>query len=175
MPEFINPIEILNQIGLRPDMVAADFGCGAGGWVIPLAKILKDGRVYAIDVQEEPLSALEGKLKMFDIKNVVTVRSDVEKVGGSKIPEGSCDIVLMVNLLFQVDDKGEVFKEAKRILKENGRVLVVDWLKNAPLGPVEGRVLPEEVKKIAQENGFRAERESKAGNFHYLLYFTKSE
>ena len=133
MPEFINPIEILNQIGLRPDMVAADFGCGAGGWVIPLAKILKDGRVYAIDVQEEPLSALEGKLKMFDIKNVVTVRSDVEKVGGSKIPEGSCDIVLMVNLLFQVDDKGEVFKEAKRILKENGRVLVVDWLKNAPL------------------------------------------
>ena len=41
--------------------IAADFGSGSGGWVIPLAKILTKGKVWAIDVQDEMLSALKGR------------------------------------------------------------------------------------------------------------------
>ena len=68
MPKFVDPIEVLNKLDLRDDMVVADFGCGSGGWVIPLAKRLEQGIIYAIDLQEEMLSALESKL---DRKSVV--------------------------------------------------------------------------------------------------------
>jgi len=172
MAEFANPTQILGKLGLKRAMTAADFGSGSGGWTIPLASLLEEGRVFAIDVQEEPLSALIGKAKLQGISNIKKVVADVEK-GVPEIKNYSCDLVLMTDLLFEVDDKEAVFKEAKRILKTGGRVLVVDWNQDAPFGPKKGRISQEEVKEIAQSSGFQFEKEFKAGDYHYGLVFTK--
>ncbi|PIP24588.1 MAG: hypothetical protein COX33_01180, partial [Candidatus Nealsonbacteria bacterium CG23_combo_of_CG06-09_8_20_14_all_36_125] len=51
--EFLNPSEVLKQLNLKKNMVAADFGSGSGGWAFPLAKKLEEGKVYAIDILEE--------------------------------------------------------------------------------------------------------------------------
>jgi len=170
--EFVNPIEILNKAGLREDMVAADFGCGSGGWTLPLAKILEEGRVFAIDVQEEPLSALEGKARLQGVYNIKKLVGNVEeRIQG--LPDLSCDLVLLTDLLFEIDDKEAVFKEAKRALKPGGKILVVEWTPEASLGPKNGRVSKEEVKEIALELGFKLEKEFKAGDYHYGLIFVK--
>lgn len=171
MEGFLNPDEILNKLDLQEDMVAADFGSGSGGWAIPLAKKLEDGKVYAIDVLEEPLSSLKAEAGLEKISNIETKLADVEE--GLDIFEESCDLVLMTNLLFQVDDKKRVLEEGKRVLKEGGKILVIDWKKEAPLGPKEGRVLAEEVKEIAKEIGLATEKEFSAGNYHYGIIFTK--
>lgn len=171
MNTFLNPQEVLKQLKLREDMTACDFGSGSGGWAIPLAKILKDGQVYALDILEEPLSALRAKAKLEKITNIETIKSDLEKT--SRLKENLSDLVLMTNLFFQVDDKKSVFQEGKRVLKKGGRILVVDWQKTAPLGPTEGRVSAEEIKKIAKEIGLKLEREFKAGLYHYGLIFVK--
>ncbi len=155
-------------------MTAADFGCGSGGWVISLAKRLEQGLVYAIDIQEEPLSALESKMKLEGIQNVKKILSDIEIENGSKVPVLSCDLVLMTNLLFQVEKKKEIFKEADRILKPRGKILVVDWKPEVSLGPEEGRISPEEVKELAGEFNLRLKKEFSAGDYHYGLVFEKS-
>lgn len=174
MVKFVNPTEILNKIKLRSDMTAADFGCGSGGWVIPLAKRLEQGLVYAIDIQEEPLSALESKLKFEGIQNIKKILSDIEIENGSKVPALSSDLVLMTNLLFQTEKKKEVFMEADRILKPKGEILVVDWKPEVSLGPEEGRVSPEEVKKLAEEFNLKLKKEFSAGDYHYGLVFEKA-
>ncbi len=171
MEGFLNPNEVLRNIDLKENMVAADFGCGSGGWVIPLAKKLEDGRVYAIDILEEPLSALRAKMKLAKISNIKAVLANVEE--GTEIFEQSCDLVLMTNLLFQVEDKQKVFQEANRVLRKNGIILVVDWKSDASLGPGRAKVSPEQVKEIAQETGLRPEKEFEAGSYHYGLLFTK--
>ena len=173
MPEFIDPIQILNQIELRANMTAADFGSGAGGWTIPLAKKLEEGRVFAIDIQEEPLSALESRAKIQGISNIKKIIANAEE----RIPGlmgFSCDLVLVTDLLFQIEDKKGVFKEAKRVLKPGGRILVVEWTPEASLGPEDGRVSQKEVKGIAQKLGLLLEKEFKAGDYHYALVFTKA-
>ncbi|PIV14115.1 hypothetical protein COS44_00635, partial [bacterium (Candidatus Gribaldobacteria) CG03_land_8_20_14_0_80_36_40] len=86
MVKFVNPTEVLNKIKLKSDMIAADFGCGSGGWVIPLAKKLEEGRVYAIDIQEEPLSALGSKIRLAGLQNIKKILSDLEIENGSKVP-----------------------------------------------------------------------------------------
>lgn len=153
-------------------MTAADFGSGAGGWTIPLAKKLEEGRVFAVDIQEEPLSALESRAKIQGISNIRKIIANVEE----RIPGltgFSCDLVLITDLLFQVDDKKGVFKEAKRILKPGGRILVVEWIPGVSLGPKEGAPSKEEVKEIAQKLGLLLEKEFKAGDYHYGLVFKK--
>lgn len=173
MVKFVNPTEVLNKIKLKSDMIAADFGCGSGGWVIPLAKKLEEGRVYAIDIQEEPLSALGSKLKIEGIQNVKKILSDIEIENGSKVPALSCDLVLITNLLFQVEKKKQIFKEADRILKPRGKILVVDWKPESSLGPEQGRVSPEEMKALAEEFKLKLKKEFSAGDYHYGLVFEK--
>ena len=172
MPEFVNPIQILDQLGLKDNITAADFGSGSGGWTVPLAARLEQGRVYAVDLQEEPLSALMGRAKLQGISNIKKIIADVEKEI-LEIRDSCCDLVLMTDLLFQIDNKNDVFREANRVLKTGGKVLVVDWNLNSPLGPREGKISQGEVKKLAQDSGFRLEKEFKAGDYHYGLVFTK--
>jgi len=161
----------LKQLRLQKGMVAADFGSGSGGWVIPLAKKLEEGKVFAIDILEEPLSALSSKARMEKLFNVQTIRSDVEQT--SKMISDSCDLVLMTNLLFEIKDKRHILEEGKRVLKNGGRILVVDWKKDAPFGPKEGRALPEDIKKFAEEAGLKFDKEFEAGPYHYGLVFIK--
>lgn len=173
MEDFLNPSQILKQLNLTEDMTAADFGSGSGGWAIPLARKLEDGFVYAIDILEEPISVLKGKTALEKIPNIRTITSDVEKKNGSTLSDSSADLVLLTNLLFQIKDKKAVLVEANRILKKGGKILVVDWKKEATLGPEKGRISETEAKKIAEEQGFKLEKEFEAGIYHYGLLFKK--
>jgi len=170
MNGFLNPTEVLNKLELSKNMIAADFGCGSGGWVLPLTKILENGKIYAIDILEEPLSALSSKIKAQKLFNIEIVKGDIEK--GTRLLRESCDLVLMTNLLFECENKKKVFEEGKRVLRKGGKILVVDWKKESKLGP-EKKVSPEEVKKLAANIGFKLEEEFEAGPHHYGLLFSK--
>lgn len=169
---FLDPQKILDKIELRRDMIICDFGCGAGGWVIPLARVIKKGKIYAVDIQEEMLSALESQANVERIFNIETILCDLEKIQ-LKLEDNTVDLVLMTNLLFQLDDKKQVFQEGERILKNGGKVLVVDWKKKSSLGPREGRITPAEIKKLAKEVGLELDKEFEAGDYHFGLLFTK--
>ena len=171
MEGFLNPQEILKQLKLKESMVAADFGCGSGGWALPLAKTLEEGKVYAIDILEESLSALKAKIKLGKIFNIELIKSNVSQT--SKLTSESCDLVLMTNLLFECEDKKRVLEEGKRVLKERGKILVVDWKQSAPLGPKEGRVSAKEVKALSEELNLKVEKKFEAGLYHWGLILVK--
>ena len=176
MPEtltFINPEEVLDELDIEKQMLAADLGCGAGGWAIPLAKKLTRGRVYAFDIQEEMISALKSKAKLLRVFNIETILCDLEAREGVKLRDESMDIVLVTNILFQVENKEKILKEAARILKKEGQLLVVDWKKNSPFGPKGKRVSSKEVIKMAEQLGLKLKKEFEAGDYHYALIFTK--
>jgi len=168
---FLNPSKVLDILDLKESLTAADFGSGSGGWAIPLAKRLKQGKVYAIDILQEPLSALKSKTRLENILNIEIVKSDVERT--SKLLSNSCDLILMTNLLFEVDDKKKTMEEGKRVLKKGGKLLIVDWKKEAPLGPKD-KVSVEEIKKIAKEIDFKLEKEFEAGLYHWGMVFKRS-
>ena len=173
MPEFVNPIEILDQLELKESMIAADFGCGSGGWVIPLAKRLNQGRVWAIDIQEEPMSVLMAKVRSQGLSNIKKIIGNIEK-SVVEVRNRTCDWVLMTDLLFETEDDKAVFQEAERVLKPGGKVLVVDWKPNTAIGPRQGTMSAEQVEKEAGAH-FTLEKKFKAGDYHYALVFTKKE
>ena len=170
MNDFLNTAEVLKKIKLDKSITAADFGCGSGGWVIPLAKILEEGRVFAIDILEEPLSALRSRAKLEKLSNIDAIKANVEK--GTSLLAESCDLVLMTNLLFEAEDKRFIIEEGKRIMKKGAKLLVVDWKPEASLGP-KGKVSMEEIIKIASEFDFKLETKFSASPYHYGLILIK--
>jgi ubiquinone/menaquinone biosynthesis C-methylase UbiE len=171
--KFLDPEKVIRKLNIREDMIACDFGAGSGGWTIPSAKILRKGKVYALDVQEETISAIESRAQLDRLPNIETKICDLEKPNGSGLRDGFADIIIMSNILFQVEEKKNVLEEAARVLKKGGEILVVDWKKETLLGPKEERVDPEEVKDIAEEIGLNFKEGFEAGSYHFGLIFTK--
>lgn len=173
MEGFLNPEQILNELDLRDNMTAVEFGCGAGIFALALAKRLKQGRVYGLDVQEEKLSALKNKALLEKLKNVVTIHCDLEAKDGSTLHGDSVDIVLIPNVLFQAENKHAIIEEGKRVLKQGGQLLIIDWQKSSSLAPKQGTISPDEIKKIAQGIELAFKKEFSAGGHHFGLLFSK--
>lgn len=174
---FINPQKVIEQIGLKEGMKVADFGCGHGYFTLPVAKLVgRDGKVYAVDVLLEALEEVRSRAQLEGAVNIETVRGNLEMAGGSGLPDGSADLVLLHNVLFQTQKKSEVLKESKRVLKLGGIFVLVDWQKEmAAIGPQGGwRLSFDEARALAQEEGFVFNRVFDVGRYHFGLIFTKS-
>lgn len=173
---FSNPTKNIQQLGLIKGMHIADFGAGSGFYSMSAAKeIGNNGRVYAIDVQKDLLQKIKNEAKLRGAPNLEIIWGDVEKIGGTKLKDNSIDAVIIANILFQTAEKNNVCLEAKRILKNSGRALVVDWADSfGNLGPKQEDVfLLSAAKDIFQKNGFTIDKEFDAGDHHYGLIFKK--
>jgi len=173
LPEFLKVDEVLSNLDIKEDMLVAEFGCGSAVFTIALAKKLSKGKVYALDIQEEKLSALKGKMSHENINNFDIILCDLEKPKGSSLHNNFLDIVLIPNILFQAENKYGIIEEGVRILKSGGQLLIIDWLKQGPFSPKTGMISPQEIKKIANTLGLLLKKEFAAGDYHYGLLFMK--
>jgi len=174
---FLNPQKILTELEIKAPAKIADFGCGHGYFTIPLASIVgEEGLIYAVDVLTDALIEVKSKAEHSGIKNIETIRGNLEVPGGSKLPDNSCDMVLMANILFQSQKKADIIKEAGRILKHGYFLVVIDWqLTGEKLTADSGwRVSADEAQRLAEEQNFSFERSFDAGQYHYGLIFKKS-
>ena len=125
MADFLNIDNVLNELDLKENMIGAEFGCGSAIFTVALSKKLRNGKVYALDIQKEKLSALRGKLAIENITNVYTILCDLEAPKGSTLISNMLDVVLIPNVLFQAENKYVIIEEAKRVLKSGGQILIL--------------------------------------------------
>jgi len=169
-----SPETILEQLSISDKAQIADFGCGNGYFSVPLAKIAKQGKVYAIDVVKETLEAVKSKAILEGISNIEPVHCNLEILGCLKLADGSIDFVLTRNILFQSQKKEEIIREAKRVLKSSGQLVLIEWIGGSSLAPKEGWFISqEEAQQLTKNEGFTFEKEIKIDNQHYGLVFKK--
>ncbi len=177
MGGFMNPEKIAGEFGVKEGMTIADFGSGSGYFAIILGqRVGKDGRVYALDVQETALDNVRVKAKAAGLENIETIRTNLEVVGSSGLADNSQDMVLLANILFQSEQKEDIIKESKRVLKEGGVLVIIDWKRGAGgFGPPDNLRTDEvAMQSLVMGEGLVFENEIGAGQFHYGLKFKKS-
>lgn len=171
--ELLNPKQILEHAGIREGMRVADLGCGTiGHFVFPAAHLVgPSGIVYAVDILKSALSGVEGRRKIESVTNVETVWADIEVPNGVKIASASLDLVMLVNNL----PKEAMVREAVRLIKPGGKLLVVDWKPaGAPFGPPsKDRVTPGDIAALGQRLGLKPLDSFDAGQYHFGVLFQK--
>ena len=171
---FLDPEDILRQLPLRSSLKIADFGCGHGYFSLPLAKFIPDGEIYAIDVLEKALQAVRSKAEIENIQNIKTIRNNIEKPEGSGVERDSMDMVILANILFQSQKKEEILKEADRVLKKGGSLVVVDWVAGSTMAPKEGWLISKEaLLEMVEAKSFKFIKDLKVDHQHYGLVFKK--
>jgi ubiquinone/menaquinone biosynthesis C-methylase UbiE len=175
-PPFNIPA-ILNKLGLSEKQQAAELGCGNFGFfVFPMARLVgRSGRVYAVDIIKASLEEIKNRAIRENLPQISVVWSNLEIFKAAKIETNSLDSALLVNVLYQSDKKIEIIREAVRLLKRNGKLLIVEWKNiSLPLGPApENRVNQEALKAAAPRLGLVLKEEFSAGPYHYGLILTK--
>jgi len=160
-------------------MRAADFGCGRTGHFVFMAscEVGERGVVYALDILQDVLESIRGRARTEGFENIQSIWTDLEKVGAAPIPEKSLDVGFFVNVFFLLKKKGEALREAARLLKDDGWLVVIDWAKKiGPLGPSpELMVKPDELVASAASAGLRLVEKMPAGDYHFCLLFKKEK
>ena len=177
-PEILNATQILKEIlKITNGKIVADLGAGISAYfTIESAKLVGDqGQVYALDIVKDILSAIDSKAKMAGLYNIKTVWSNLEMVGAAKIKDNTLDFALLVNTLFQSKKQPEMIAEAFRLLKNGGKLLIIDWRDTAPAfsPPEELQVNKKLISDTALQLGMELEQDFQAGPYHFGLIFIK--
>ncbi len=169
---FSDPIKNLRAFGLRENNIVADLGAGTGYYSIAAGALLPNGKVYAIELQKDFLETIKNKAKEAHLNNVEILWGNVEKIGGTNIGNSIVDAVIASNIFFQVKDKAQFIEEIKRILKPEGRVLLIDWSESSIIGATV--IIPKnEARLMFEQKNFVLERDINAGTHHYGMILVK--
>lgn len=176
---LLNPKNVLKEGDIGFGQVVADLGTGGAGYfALQAAKMVGDrGRVYAVDVLKSALSNVTSRARMMGLTNIIPIWTNLEILGGAKeIANNSIDVGILVNVLHQSINKSEhVLTEAKRMLKKDGKLIIVDWNKSgSPVGPgVHSRISKNEILESAKKVGLTIDREFVPGEFHWGVVVKK--
>lgn len=126
---FLRPSYIIEELRekkyIKPGMKGADFGCGGGYFTSLLAnEVGPTGIIYAIDIQEEVLKEAQEFLKNLNLKNVKFLKNDLEKNSG--LDDNSLDFVFISQVIYQSEKPENIIQEAKRVLKEDGYLILIE-------------------------------------------------
>jgi ubiquinone/menaquinone biosynthesis C-methylase UbiE len=174
--DFVDPHATLLQLGLKDGMKVGDFGCGSGHYALAASAMVgQEGRVYAIDVQEDMLTRLKDDAAKRNARNIDFIWGDIETPGGTKLKDGALDAAILSNTCFQLDDKQGAIEEVKRVMRVGALALLVEWSgAHGGMGPAKERVLlPKDAESLFLSAGFEKAKEFSAGPHHYAVVFRK--
>ena len=168
----LDPDRLLAWLPLRPYQHVADIGCGPGYFSLPLAKYLYEGRLYAVDVQEEMLEACRQRLSPLKFTNVEFVRSREDHI---PLPEQSLDGALLAFVLHETEDREAFLRMVAQLLRRSAWIAVLEW-KKEPMEegpPLESRLSPQEVQEVMARAGFRSFSQRDLNQQQYLILARK--
>lgn len=172
---FISPEEIVKNLNLKEGDIVADFGCGSGAYVFTSSKYVGDrGRVYAVDRFTDMVDKINREADKKSIINIDGIVANVEEK--VYLDNNSCDVIILSNILSEVYSIDNLIKEVKRVLKTDGRILIVDWKNTEENVTLKRHSLIEEEKALAilAKYGFEVIKHFPAGNYHYAFSIKNS-
>jgi len=169
-----NPDLAIRLLRVSKGSTVADIGAGSGYFAVRLARAVGDkGTVYASDLQAGMLELLKKAAANARVKNVVPVLAAPDD---PKLPAGSIDLALMVDVYHELSQPQTVLQHIREALKPDGRLVLIEYRAEDPTVPIrpEHKMTKEQVRLEVEHEGFTQSRVYGDLPRQHLIVFTKS-
>ena len=160
-----NPVALAS---LREGETVLDLGSGAGfDCFLAAERVGKKGRVIGVDMTPEMIEKARENARKGNYGNVEFRLGEIENL---PVADNAADVLISNCVINLVPDKRRVFKEAFRVLKPGGRLMISDivllkelpaFIKNsieAYIGCISGAIMRDEYISAIEAAGFREVR-----------------
>jgi predicted methyltransferase len=166
--DWQKPHEVIGALALPKDAIVADVGAGTGYFAVRLARMLPQGKVYAVDLEADMVKHLEQRARREKLANMLAVQSSPDD---ARLPE-KVDLALLVDVYHHIGERERYFGKLKEALKPGGRIAIVDFNLDSEIGPPpRARLSPERVKRELAAAGFALAAEHDFLPNQYFLVF----
>ncbi|MFB9292859.1 class I SAM-dependent methyltransferase [Persicitalea jodogahamensis] len=160
----------ISKLPIKASSVVADIGAGTGYYTFRIAPKVPQGKVFAVDVQDESVQFLRKKAGQLGLKNVEVVKGDAKS---PNLPDASVDLAIMVDVYHELEYPHEMLQNLRKVLKADGKILLLEYRKEDPSIPIKElhKLSVAQANKEMAASGFRL---IQRGDFlpiqHFLLY-----
>ncbi|MHB8104692.1 MAG: class I SAM-dependent methyltransferase [Dehalococcoidales bacterium] len=164
-----DPEAILTGIGLKTGLTFADIGCGGGFFALPAARMVgREGKVFGLDANPASIAALKKQAETEVLKNLFLTSGRAEEI---ILCRQCADIVFLGTVLHDFQDPSKALENARKTVKSTGKLVNLDWKKDAPeFGPpVHIRFDEAKASRLIEDAGFTVESVKDSGLYHYLI------
>lgn len=138
--KFQSPEKIWETLQLSDPKILVDIGAGTGFFAMPFCDQMLNGTVYACDMSETMVSWMVENLPDRYRDRVIPLKSEENSCD---LQDELADLVYMINLHHELDAPLTMLKEAYRMLKTGGTLMVIDWkAEETPMGPPQEIRIP---------------------------------
>src|SRR5262245_6275858 len=128
------PDQVVEQMKLKPTDVVADIGAGTGYFSFRIGRVVRQGKVFAVDIQPEMLSVIEKRKEQLKVDNVAGLRGSETD---TNLPENSVDVALLVDVYHEFSFPREMMLSLVKALKPGGRVVQIEYRGEDPNVPIK--------------------------------------
>lgn len=161
---------VIKKITIPTNGTIADIGAGTGYYSFRLAKKVPQGKVYAVEIQDEMIQFLQNKKKSLKDSVVQIVKGTIKS---PNLPANSVDLAIMVDVYHELEFPHEMLQGIRQALKSKGKILFIEYRGEDPSIPIKvlHKTTVSQLNKELEANGFKLNYK---GDFlpiqHFLLY-----
>lgn len=157
---------------LTPGSTVADIGAGSGYYTFRMAGRVPQGRVYAVEVQDEFLSSLKARAQREGTSNVTVVKGSEKSPA---LPDNSLDLAIMVDVYHELAYPKEMLQNLHKALRPGGQLLLLEYRAEDPSIPIKAlhKLSVAQAKKELAANGFALTESKEFLPIQHFLLFRK--
>jgi ubiquinone/menaquinone biosynthesis C-methylase UbiE len=166
--QAIDTDALLSGLPITSSDVVADVGCGPGFLTLPLARYLIEGRIHALDIQQEMLDAVRGSLDAEGLTNAEVAQSTETSL---PLEDETLDGAFLAFVLQEAFHTDALLREVHRCLKDDGWLAILEWHKrDMDYGPpVARRIDPDTMDDKLRILGFETLERRELNADQYLI------
>ena len=168
------PDEVVKNFNLKATDVVADIGAGTGYFSFRISPLVKQGKVFAVDIQPEMLALMEKRKKEMKADNVVTVHGTEQD---TKLPEASVDLAFMVDAYHEFSYPREMMQSLVKSLKLGGRIVLIEYRGEDPTVQIKRvhKMTVAQVRKELAAVGLKWKETKDFLPYQHFIVFEKAE
>ncbi len=126
--------QLVARLPLTASAVVADIGAGTGYFAFQIAPRVPQGKVLAVDIQQEMLDVMARRIEQSGLSNVDLIKGQVDN---PNLPANTVDLILLVDVYHEFEHPFEMTQGMLAALKPGGKIILIEYRGEDPSVPIK--------------------------------------